>query len=246
MGLTRYWGLVRSLVVYYRPPKRKQWVRFYRKLFSENALVFDIGAHVGSRTRFMRSAGARVVALEPQQPFAKFLRRFLPADVEFIEAAAGANETEAEMAVSSLNPTVSSLKTDFVSSANDSPGFERVNWDKKQKVKVTTLDALIESFGTPDYIKIDVEGYELEVLKGLTNPVKLLSIEFLPSLPSLTEAVLQRLVSLGEYEFNITHGEKAEFKWENWQNLTELKSWMSGQPAKAKPSDIFARLIGEN
>ena len=43
---------------------------------------------------------------------------------------------------------------------------------------VTTLDKLIEQYEVPSFIKIDVEGYELEVLKGLTRLVPALSFEF--------------------------------------------------------------------
>lgn len=41
------------------------------------------------------------------------------------------------------------------------------------------LDALIEQWGRPDYIKVDVEGAELSVLQGLQPPVRFLSFEAL-------------------------------------------------------------------
>ena len=43
------------------------------------------------------------------------------------------------------------------------------NWADAVKIPSITLDNLIEHYGTPDLIKIDVEGYEYTVLKGLTK-----------------------------------------------------------------------------
>lgn len=234
---------MRSLIVYYRPPKPSQWKRFYRNLLPTNPLVFDVGAHVGSKTRFLRKAGAKVVALEPQQPFASFLRRTLPRDVVFIDSAAGSSETEANMSISSLNPTVSSLKKDFLETANNSPGFENVVWDKSQRVKVLTLDSLIQEHGVPDYIKIDVEGFELEVLSGLSHAVDLISFEFLPGFADLTHEVVGQIETLGDYEFNLAVGEKANLIWDTWLNSKELKDWINQQPANSKSADVYARKI---
>ncbi|HEY7796268.1 MAG TPA: FkbM family methyltransferase [Microbacteriaceae bacterium] len=243
MKITRYWGFLRSLIIYYRPTQRALWLRFYKHLLPKNAIVFDIGAHVGSRARTMRKAGAKVIALEPQQPFANFLRKTLPSDVVFIEAAAGEEESQIEMWVSTKHPTVSSLKKDFVSSAPSAPGFKHVRWDKKQLVSVVTIDSLIKSHGTPDYIKIDVEGFELEVLKGLSKPIGLISCEMLPGFPELSIEVLYRISELGNYEFNLVVGETAKFLWPDWGNQKAVRDWIENQSPKTKPADLFARLV---
>ena len=53
------------------------------------------------------------------------------------------------------------------------PGFSRADAEPKQ-VAVTTLDAEIERRGISfvDILKIDAEGYDLHVLKGVTNSLK--------------------------------------------------------------------------
>lgn len=241
MKIARYWGVLRSLFVYYRPTKYSQWHKFYKSILTEGSTVFDIGAHVGSKTRSMRKAGAKVIALEPQQPFAGFLRRTLPKDIVLIEAAAGEHETKAEMSVSTKHPTVSSLRTDFVSKGTSTPGFQHVRWDKKQTVQVVTLDGLIKKHGKPDYIKIDVEGFELEVLKGLSQPIALISFEFLPGFLNLSLAVIERLNQLGDYEFNILIGEKTQFLFSEWSDQKSLVAWMQNQNPRSKSADIFAR-----
>ncbi len=241
----RHWlGFLRSLVIYHNPAMMRAWRRFYSDLLEPQDLAFDVGAHIGNRSRALRAAGARVVAIEPQQPFAGFLRRTLPRDIALIEAAVGGTETEAEMAISSRHPTVSSLRTEFVSGAAEAPGFEHVRWDRTQRVRMVTLDGLIARFGLPRYVKIDVEGYEAEVLAGLSQPVAILSVEFLPGFPQLTHAVIDRLAELGDYRFNPVQGETGGFLWPEWRDGAAVKAWLGTLPADATSGDLFARLPG--
>lgn len=244
MSLRVWIGLLRSIAIYHNPVRTVPLRRFYRGLLRQGDLVFDVGAHVGTRARAMRAAGARVVALEPQAPFTTFLRMTLPDDIRLVEAAAGGAETLAEMAVSSLHPTVSSLKAGFVEDAGATHGFDHVRWDRKQQVQVTTLDRLIAEEGLPRYIKIDVEGFELEVLSGLSQPVEMVSVEYLPGLSGLTQAVIDRLMELGPYRFNPVTGENGAFLWAEWRDATATRAWLDSLPAKARSGDLYARLTG--
>jgi FkbM family methyltransferase len=141
--MSAWLGFFRSLVIYHSPATLRAWRRFYKDFLSPGDLAFDVGAHVGTRARAMRAAGAKVVALEPQAPFAGFLRRTLPRDITLLEVAAGPATAQADLAVSSRHPTVSSLRADFVAGAPRAAGFEHVRWDRTQRVQVVTLDALV-------------------------------------------------------------------------------------------------------
>jgi FkbM family methyltransferase len=209
-------------------------------LLPPGALAFDIGAHVGNRARALRAAGARVVALEPQAPFAGFLRRTLPADITLIEAAAGARPGSATLAVSSLHPTVSSL-AGLPDMAGTAAGFAHVRWDARQQVTVTTLDALIAAHGRPDFVKIDVEGHEAEVLAGLTRPLPLVAVEYLPQLPELAQAAVLRLAALGPCRFNHVPGEATGFAWAEWRSPEATLDWLAGLDAAAGSGDLYAR-----
>lgn len=240
--IERWRGFARSVVIYLNPSIMRTWRRFYRPLLAAGDSVIDVGAHVGTRARVMRSLGAKVIALEPQQPFAGFLRATLPKDIVFIEAAAGSSEATGQLAVSSRHPTVSSLRTDFVSGAASVAGFEQVSWDDSQEVSVVTLDGVIAKHGMPRYIKIDVEGFEEEVLAGLSTAVELISVEFLPGFPQLSLVVVDRLMQLGDYRFNPVVGETGQFSWDEWQGATATKGWLRSLSPESDSGDLFARL----
>lgn len=74
---------------------------------------------------------------------------------------------------------------------------------QQDKVSTTTLDSLISKEGTPDLIKIDVEGYEHKVIKGLTKKANKICFEFTEEMDySLYESFLH-LQSLGYENFGI-------------------------------------------
>lgn len=242
MHARAFLGLMRSLAIYYNPQRIGKQRRFYQALLRPGDLAFDIGAHVGNRARAMRGAGARVVACEPQEPFATFLQRSLPRDIVLVRKAVGPAEAMAQMDVSTLHPTVSSLSTDFATQAAQAPGFGHVRWDRRQQVQMTTLDRLIAQHGLPQFVKIDVEGFEADVLAGLSQPLPLLSVEYLPAFRDRTLAVLDLLAALGSYRFNAVSGETTEFQWPEWRDTQAVRDWLALLPADAGSGDLYARL----
>lgn len=240
----RTWlGLARSLMIYRsRPWQQARLAAFYARILRPGDLAFDIGAHVGNRSRAMLRTGARVVALEPQRLFHAFLARDLPPGVTLLPLAAGPHPGRADLAVSSLHPTVSSLASDFPGRMRGAPGFDAVRWDTHQQVEVTTLDALIARFGMPRFIKIDVEGFEAEVLAGLSHPVPWLAFEYLPAEPARAQACLDRLAQLGPYRFNLVSGEATDFALPNWSDAAALAPSLAAAARSGRSGDIYARL----
>ena len=62
---------------------------------------------------------------------------------------------------------------------------------------MTTLDALMARFGAARFVKIDAEGAEPAILRGLSTPVPALSFEYLPGSLGQVEVCLERLSALG-------------------------------------------------
>ncbi|MCV0394789.1 MAG: FkbM family methyltransferase [Rhizobiaceae bacterium] len=237
-------GFARSLVIYRaRPWRIARLAKFYRRFISPGDLAFDIGAHVGNRSLALASAGARVVALEPQSPFSQFLARTMPSAVTVLPLAAGPSEGEARLAVSSLHPTVSSMAQGFGAAMARDPGFRGVAWDSEQAVRATTLDALIARFGHPAFVKIDVEGFEADVLAGLSSPVRTIAFEALPAAPEVTRACVERLSSLGDYRFNLVSGERLAFALPEWGDGAAV---LAAASDAARSGDVYARLAHES
>ncbi len=240
----RSWaGVARSLVIYRaRPWRIAQLATFYRGIVAPGDLVFDIGAHAGNRTHALKRAGARVLALEPQRAFHAFLARDLPPEVTLLPLAAGPAAGHTRLAVSRLHPTVSSVALGFAERMAAAPGFERVRWDADETVEVTTLDALIAAHGVPRFVKIDVEGFEAEVLTGLSQAVPWIAFEALAADPEATAACLRRLSALGSYRFNFVPGEARAFGFAEWVDAAGLVPALAGHPARW--GDVYARLDG--
>ena len=178
-------GLLRSLAIYYGVPLLRggRMRRLYAEFIQPGDLCFDIGAHVGNRLRTFLLLGAHVVAIEPHPRLMRLLRRWYGShpNVTLLESALSDQPGTADLHISHAHPTVTTLSTDWINSVQHSEGFARVRWDETVSVPVTTLDALIAEYGLPAFCKIDVEGGEADVLRGLSQPIPALSFEYVPA-----------------------------------------------------------------
>jgi FkbM family methyltransferase len=243
--LVRTLGFARSLAIYHGQPWRTRALRRHYALFlGPGDLAFDVGAHVGNHARCFAGLGARVIAIEPQPPFAAWLRRLLRAwpDVTVLECALAAAPGEVDLYQSARTPTVATASRRWIDAVRASPGFDRVRWARGIRVPATTLDALIARHGLPRFCKIDVEGYEAEVLRGLSQPIPTLSFEYLPAASDVARRAAGLLAALGPYRFNATIGERRRFVWEQWRAIDALDDWLATRRAEGPSGDIYARL----
>jgi FkbM family methyltransferase len=206
----------------------QEMLEFYRGFVSAGDVVFDVGANIGNRVKILLRLGARVVAVEPQRECAKVLRAVFGRDPQFVlvEKALGAAEGQAEIMISDAN-TISSLSREWMDAVVDSGRFGDQRWDRTQPVALTTLDRLIEQYGDPAFVKIDVEGFEYEVVKGLSRPVAALSLEFTPEVSDSTFRCLEHLERLGEIRSNYSVGESMRLALEQWVPRSELVGILS-------------------
>lgn len=240
-----YAALRRSLDVYYGDAVRDAAMdRLYTRFVGAGGLAFDIGSHVGDRIGSFRRLGARVVALEPQPDCARIIASLYRSDalVTLREAACGPRQGTITLHINSANPTVTTASPDFVAAAHGAGGWEGQTWDRTSVVPVTTLDTLIAEHGRPDFVKIDVEGFEADVLAGLSVPLPVLSFEFTTIQRDVARACIARLEDIGRYRFDLALGESQSLVLERWISGADMAHYIHNLPHEANSGDVYARL----
>jgi hypothetical protein len=109
-------------------------------------------------------------------------------------------------------------------------------------VPVLTLDMLVARYGIPQFVKIDVEGYEAEVLGGLNTAVRAVSFEYSPAAPQVALECVDRLEALGPYRFNWSRGESHRLGARDWLDARALRAMLTGLPPIAPSGDVYAVL----
>jgi FkbM family methyltransferase len=242
----RAYGIARSLVMYHGVPgKHRRMVRFYGAFLGPGDVGFDVGAHVGNRVRAWRALGARVVAVEPQPDFVRLLRLFFGRDggVTIVAKALGAHAGTARLGISTATPSVSSMAPGWIDQVATDASFARVRWDRSVEVEVTTLDELIARHGEPAFCKIDVEGFEADVLQGLHRPLRALSFEYLPMAHDAAQTVLDLVEEQGDNRYNDSPIETMTWASDRWLDATELLALLDRYRPLGRSGDVYARRV---
>ena len=207
-------------------------VNFYRRILSPGSVCFDVGANIGEKSEaLLRSGAARVVSFEPD-PVARCELRARCGHFENwvgIGTALGRGA-----AIATLHARGDSGKSSFLKDWTGSPVA-------MYHVPVVTLDSAIECFGRPDYCKVDVEGWEPEVFKGLTLSIPLISFEFHLGELNIprTVACLEHLRQLGGGLVNITPAETPMLHLKEWMALDQFAQWFPGDLKQTLPGDPY-------
>ncbi len=238
-------ALARSVRVYHGDRGRhRRMDELYARFLPPGSLAFDIGSHVGDRISSFRRLGARVIAAEPQPGPARMIGLIhgRDRDVTLVRKAVGASEGEIVLRLNSANPTVSTASGAFIDAAKGAGGWEGQVWDREVTVPMTTLDQLIAEHGRPDFVKVDVEGFEDAVLEGLTQPVPALSFEFTTIARDVAYRCLERLAALGPYRFNVAMGESQRLVLGEPIDAAAMAAFIARLPHACNSGDVYAVL----
>ena len=238
-------GFAFSFLIYYGLPfHHRALTQIYAPFICPGDLCFDIGAHLGDRLRAWSGLGARVVALEPHPKMMYWLRRWYgqKINVVLLEQAVSTHSGVATLWTSRIAPSISTISQEWLTTVRQNSRFARARWEEQIPVAVTTLDDLITRYGKPAFCKIDVEGAELSVLQGLSQPIAALSFEYIPAAIETALGCIERLSHLGNYEYNWRVSEFPRVRSIVWLKPQEMAAQLKHMRPDSNSGDVYARL----
>lgn len=215
---------------------RDKQLNFYQRLLpslNPGDLIFDIGANEGFKTDLFLRLGSRVIAIDPddtnqailREKFEKF--RVFSKPLKIVGKAVSDKNALETMWIDGPGSAVNTLSEKWATTlkgnkARHTCGHCGLDFARQKTVETITLEQLFSEYGVPVFIKIDVEGYELNVIRSLKRPVRNLSFEVnLPEFrPEGLECVeiLARLSPAGRFNYAV----------DCEQGLT-LERWLSSE-----------------
>ncbi len=223
----------------------KERAQFFAQFVKTGDLCFDVGANMGNRVQPLLDNGARVVAVEPQETCYRALEKKFGNSIQIVKKGVDEQKGVKDFYISDSS-TISTFSEEWLEQVKDNR-FKGQEWNKKVQVEMTTMDELIREFGRPEFVKIDVEGFELQVMKGLSQPVPLVCFEY--AVPEQKQSLINCVAHLqglsNNYEFNFCVGEQMQFHLPQWLNGTDMQQLMAndnGEFIRSGWGDIYARL----
>ena len=163
---------------FYGQNREKNELYFFQNLIGKGDSVLEVGSHIGYLTQyfeFLAGDSGHILAVEPTPNSLYYLKKNVCPKTIIIEKAASDRCGEVEFFIEEFGGFTNSLVSEFTQTQNKlHQKFQNINSDISSiKVKTDTLDNIcFQNNFLPNFVKIDVEGAEYEVLLGAKHILK--------------------------------------------------------------------------
>lgn len=217
----------------------------FEEYVPKGSLVFDIGANVGYKTKELLDNGAgKVIAVEPQPNCCEGIINRFPGDnrVVVLNVAVGSSARIGKVKICKSQHESSSMSDQWINKMLLDTQFQ---WEGEFDVTVVTFDMLIAQYGIPNFCKIDVEGYEYEVMLGLSHSIPALCFEFYYGLlGEITFPAMVLLECLHKYEYNYIRQNEKTFALQYPIDAVSLMNELKAEGHNRHEwGDIYARAL---
>lgn len=209
--------------------------KFYSHLIDKDDLCFDIGANKGLKSKVFISLGAKVIAFEPQSSCSIYLNDIKNKNFNYLSIAVGSKDETKGLNIAN-HIEVATFSNEFIDYFKN----DTLKWSKIEKVEVKKLDTLIKEYGIPYFCKIDVEGYELEILSNLSYKIPIIEFEFTGGFISNTIETIE-LLNKQNTVYNYNLNEKPKFELKNWVSEKDIITIINDLPINRLHGNIFVK-----
>lgn len=174
-------------------------------------LIFDIGANIGSWTIANMNFADKFITIEASpKTFKRLENNVKNSKVQLLEYAVCNNNGKDITFYDANCDVLSTINKDWLT--DDSSRFYKYTNYQEILCKTITIDSLIQLYGKPDLIKIDVEGGEYECISSLTQKIDMLCFEWASEVNHITIKCLDHLYNLGFNQFYIQYTDDYIFR----------------------------------
>lgn len=173
-------------------------------------MFFDIGANIGSWALANINQCNKIIAVEASPiTFNRLVNNCKHDKIILVNYAVCNNNGNDITFYQAECDTVSTINKDWLTS--DKSRFNNYSYTEIT-CKTISIDKLIEQYGLPDLIKIDVEGGEYECVSSLTQKVDLLCFEWATETNDITFKCIDYLFNLGYTQYYIQNCDNYTFR----------------------------------
>lgn len=203
-------------------------------------MFFDIGANIGNWSLANITICNKIIAVEASpDTFKKLLHNTKNNNkIIYLNYAVCNSDKEFIEFYNCSSDTLSTINKDWLISEKSRFYNQKYNIIK---CKTITIDKLIQEYGVPELIKIDVEGGEFECLTSLTQKVKNLCFEWASETNDITFKCLDYLESLGYNQFAFQLQDNYNYRPQNYTNINYIKELLNKTTPKNEWGMIWAK-----